>query len=67
MQPIINFIYDEKAYAQIVDASRSTGIVFVANGRNIMKSANTPDIIIASVIQGLIAINLLHGIGIDFE
>jgi len=49
----INFIHDEKAYAQIVDASRSTGIVFVANGRSSVKSANTPDIIIASVIQGL--------------
>lgn len=36
-----------------MDASRSTGIVFVANGRSIVKSANTPDIIIASVIQGL--------------
>ena len=49
----INFIDDEKAYAQIVDASRITGIVFVANGRSSVKSANTPDIIIASVIQGL--------------
>jgi hypothetical protein len=29
MQPIINFIDDEKAYAQIVDASRSTGIVLL--------------------------------------
>lgn len=53
MQPIINFIDDEKAYAQIVDAIRSTGMVFIANGRSIMKSANTPDIIIASVIQVL--------------